>query len=620
MRRLARLLVLAAIVLGAPAAWACSPSTSTNLTVVSTNGPAIEDANCNSWTLVNGGGVGNQVWLNGSVFASFSAQVTEIAFVSGQIWQKNAANLWWFVTITTDNWSPSAGTSTAPNLATVTPSSNNTSVKIPGYSITDASGNLWTLTTGGQVAVNGVVDGTTSSVVQLAYAGGLVYQENAGGIWWSKSVPSDTWSPPGGSSVSPLPVVGIRTFDFLQSLGVNTHIEFGGTPYDNPSVVISAMQYMGIQYTRDNACNCVDADFDTVAAAGIKFDMDTGANGVEYTTLLPQQISGIIGAPMTNHPGSVFAMEGCNEVNSNVPCFYNGVNMNTNGSIAATSQALLWNDMQANATMQAQGVKVAALSLFTASPFTTYAAQVGNISANDDFGNWHEYTSAQQPRPFMVQALSFAQQLSPGRPPWITETGVCSDQNNTTVQMTVIMNTYLDNFQLGFARTFVYELMENPSDGACEGFFGMVSVTGTPKPVATAIRNQFFILNDTAPNAATFSPAAFSYSIANLPATGFSMLMQKASGTYELVVWGEAANWNPNTNTPITPTVTNVTINLPITFNQANVYDPTISSSIQATTTNVTSVNVAISDHPVIVELIAPNTSSTGHPILIRSQ
>ena len=38
--------------------------------------------------------------------------------------------------------------------------------------ITDASGNKWTITSGGQVAINGVVDPVTSGVIELAYVKG----------------------------------------------------------------------------------------------------------------------------------------------------------------------------------------------------------------------------------------------------------------------------------------------------------------------------------------------------------------------------------------------------------------------------------------------------------------
>jgi hypothetical protein len=72
--------------------------------------------------------------------------------------------------------------------------------------ITDASGNKWTITSAGQVAINGVADTATGGVVALAYEKGLIWQGNAAKLWWSKTSPSATWLPNGGTATSPIPV------------------------------------------------------------------------------------------------------------------------------------------------------------------------------------------------------------------------------------------------------------------------------------------------------------------------------------------------------------------------------------------------------------------------------
>jgi hypothetical protein len=54
----------------------------------------------------------------------------------------------------------------------------------PASEIIDSQGNVWTLTSGAQIARNGVVDPITKSVVQLLYLGEVVHQ-NAFGLWWA---------------------------------------------------------------------------------------------------------------------------------------------------------------------------------------------------------------------------------------------------------------------------------------------------------------------------------------------------------------------------------------------------------------------------------------------------
>ncbi|HEY0182037.1 MAG TPA: hypothetical protein VGC09_04445 [Rhodopila sp.] len=176
---------------------------------------AITDAAGNKWTITRGG----QVAVNGRADPT-TANVIELAYVNGMIWQENSSKLWWGETRANASWAPSAGTATSPLPATPTPaptpsptpaptptaSPNNTMVLAGASSaITDASGNKWTITPTGQVAVNGVADQTTANVTELAYVNKQVWQENASNLWWSKSDPTESWSFGYGTSTSPLP-------------------------------------------------------------------------------------------------------------------------------------------------------------------------------------------------------------------------------------------------------------------------------------------------------------------------------------------------------------------------------------------------------------------------------
>lgn len=83
------------------------------------------------------------------------------------------------------------GSSSTPG-STGSTSPNGTLVP-PSASIIDANANVWTITSGGQVAVNGVTDASTSSIVQLAYVSGLIWKETSGLLWAYKSTPTDIW-------------------------------------------------------------------------------------------------------------------------------------------------------------------------------------------------------------------------------------------------------------------------------------------------------------------------------------------------------------------------------------------------------------------------------------------
>lgn len=90
--------------LGAHAAT-CTPSPN-NTVIQNGAGGTILDAACNKWTVVNG-----VVSENGAL-AGFSANVTELAIVSGVIWQVNTSAQWYDWLGTT--WGPAGGTTVSP--------------------------------------------------------------------------------------------------------------------------------------------------------------------------------------------------------------------------------------------------------------------------------------------------------------------------------------------------------------------------------------------------------------------------------------------------------------------------------------------------------------------------
>ena len=202
-----------------------APPSPNDTVVLAGSSAAITDAAGNAWTITGGG----QVAVNG-VADTTTAGVKELAYVNGTIWQENTSNLWWGETAPNSGWSPAAGTSVSPLPATPTPNpvptptptpvpvptptpapvaSPNNTVVLAGSkaAITDVAGNAWTITSGGQVAVNGAADTTTGRVIELAYVNGNVWQENADKLWWDKAKPTDAWGPATGTATSPLPVV-----------------------------------------------------------------------------------------------------------------------------------------------------------------------------------------------------------------------------------------------------------------------------------------------------------------------------------------------------------------------------------------------------------------------------
>jgi aryl-phospho-beta-D-glucosidase BglC (GH1 family) len=224
------------------------PAASANDTVVTGTAAAITDVNGNLWTITAGG----QVAVNGTADPT-TADVIELAYVSGRVWQENTSDLWWAKSLPTDSWGPALGTSISPLTPPMAASANNTVVTTAGPAIEDAGGNAWSITSGGQVAVNGVADSTTANVTELAYENGLVWQQNSAGLWWSKSAPADAWGPALGTSTSPLPTAA--------------------TPSSNDSIVTTAGPALVDAGGNDWTISAADTVFENGQAAGLSADV-----------------------------------------------------------------------------------------------------------------------------------------------------------------------------------------------------------------------------------------------------------------------------------------------------------------------------------------------------------
>ena len=150
----------------------------------------------------------------------------------------------------------------------------------------------------------------------------------------------------------------------------------------------------------------------------------------------------------------------------------------------------------------------------------------------------------------------------------------------------MLTSVYLSQAARGWAYTFIYQMIDDSPDA-----YGLFTNTTppTPKLAATYIHNLTSILADTS---SAFTPTPITYSVANNPVTGHSLLIQKSNGTYELVVWGEAFR---------SQTSTNVTVNLD-TPRTGRVYDVTAGTTPVSSFSAQQAIPLILNDHALIVE------------------
>jgi hypothetical protein len=153
------------------------------------------------------------------------------------------------------------------------------------------------------------------------------------------------------------------------------------------------------------------------------------------------------------------------------------------------------------------------------------------------------------------------------------------------MQGRLLTDVYLQAYKQGWSKTFIYLMFNNAGDHG----YGMLNVSRRPTLLGQYIHNLTSILAD---HSSSFKPNSVNYSLSGMPSTGYAMLMQKSNGKYELALWGEAF---------ASRTSSKITVNLG-EAHQVKVYDITQGTAPVRELGKVTSVQVSLADHAVIVE------------------
>lgn len=384
----------------------------------------------------------------------------------------------------------------------------------------------------------------------------------------------------------------LRAADFIGSLGVDIHLQ----PLDTPASIAkttAALDYLGINTVREGAFWAMlegDTIFQSLAEAGVKFDMllPSGLDPVETVSR--------IAAFAQANPGSVMAVEGPNEINR-WPVKYAGLT-----GVAAGVAFVKAAASAVDATPILNGVDFYDL---TGAPRTVAVA--GDAA---DYVNIHPYPKLGA-QPYNTLANAMMQHGVAGKGMVITEAGYHTGVGNAswegvdeTTQAKLTLNLIADATKLGVAHTYLYQLIDtdDPTGINADKNLGLFDSAFQPKKVATAIHNLTTILADDAANAASFATHALSYKLSGQPATANSFVIEKSSGVHDLVVWAEPDIWNEATNKPIAVAAKQTTIDFGRVVDVV-VYDPLVSDQPIARYNDVTSAKIALSDHPVVIEV-----------------
>ena len=380
--------------------------------------------------------------------------------------------------------------------------------------------------------------------------------------------------------------------DLIASIGVNIHLDATATAYGNIALVSNALAYLGINLVRDHAYDIDLGGFQTLTAGGTRFDLIVdGDPAMEVGS-------------MTQLGSSVASFEGANEVDYRPT---QGITDTVDRAIA--EQSLLYTTVRSIPVFNATPV----LNQSVSSPFN-YDAYAGAL-AWSDVASVHAYaTNAAGPAAQIEPTLAI-ESPDQAKPAEITETGYFTSPNDPggvdeSAQAKYTLDTLLDTFQLGASATFLYELFDEGVDPAgtdSELHYGLFNSDGSPKLAAIALHNFAQILRRPGPAGA---PAlAWAPSIAALPETA-NWLTLAGERSQFVAVWAEPTLWDPAERQEVAVPESEVTIDLGVGAALVSLFDPLQGTAPIATYTNVGSVTLGLSDHPLLLQ-----ASSTPLPI-----
>ena len=341
-----------------------------------------------------------------------------------------------------------------------------------------------------------------------------------------------------------------RAYDFVNSVGVNTHFSWTGTVYDSKyDEMKSALADLGIKHIRQNASFPVSIRRigDLNESLGIRALMivdNFKAKNFGARELDPGSVADQIDNAIAKLGASVFSgVEGPNEYNATLKKAGN------------TDWA---QDLRAFATATHRAVRnnPAASALPVAAPSLAWNEkanfqELGDLSSVSDLGNLHAYSGERPLDTALGQLLQLVSIVNPGQPVLVTEYGLQTAMKKWQAHPFTdkVKAKYLARSMAAlFARPevkrgFIYQLIDTNPNSELDNpdeHFGLLRNDGSPTKAYYAVRNIMHLLCDADSG---FNPRDLKASLSGDLRNVRSFLLQKESGVFYLVLWQGAVSY-----------------------------------------------------------------------------
>jgi hypothetical protein len=404
---------------------------------------------------------------------------------------------------------------------------------------------------------------------------------------------------PSAASSTLAPETARSAFDFVNSIGVNTHLNYFDTQYGNFSLVSRELQSAGILHLRDGV-HLQNDDYNRVVYGrwielgklGIRFHavVDPRNRLGPITTALLENVEQLSGH-------TIESFEGPNELDiSQIPDW------------PAVDRSYQQTIFKAAASLpDRSAIQIIGPSLALA----RHAPEIGNISEWLDEGNLHPYPAGKTPSIIFPEQVQLARIMCGNKNIVVTESGYHNGLNDHSDQPAVseeaaaryIPRLYLENFANGIVRTYLYEFLDESADPALKSFqqhWGLIRSDGTEKPAFVALKNLIAELNDTAEPP---HPGQLVWSLDAQDAAVHHLLLQKSTGEFDLVLWQDVPSYNEKAQTDIATQRRHATLTLNRKALSVALYEPVVQSQPVRTYTDTAQVALEIPDHPLVIRI-----------------
>ncbi|WP_036484021.1 hypothetical protein [Myxosarcina sp. GI1] len=412
--------------------------------------------------------------------------------------------------------------------------------------------------------------------------------------------------------------------EYLDSLGVATHIGFARLPYNQnfDEIIKPRLQELGIKHIRTDL-------------SGQKFYFqhmkELGAMGIKANVVTRPQTGMTLDALMKNLKtlgDMAISVEGPNEQDGS---------QNTGkgkpiyqGKFYPEGLELFQNKLYEtiNSDSETQDIKVVAPSFFTKNITEAYS-MLGKLKC--DLNNIHSYPAGRgmttRGLDTMGGALNNALEFCGEDKPIIaTETGYHNaiyvrgknhnDEKSAGTGVSeaaagkYINRLFLNYFNRNIERTYIYELIDknpDPSLSETKNHWGLLRNDGSRKPSFIALRNAIAILSED--NTTSTEPInnKLGFNLSGNTANVRHTLLQKQDGRFYLALWQEVDSYDRVRLQDIAVEPVNLQLFIDEDVREVNFYDPLQQRNAIKQVTGENSLEVAVSDRPIFLEIVIDN-------------